>query len=104
MSRGRRRWGRRARGGARARARSGAAGSSRLAGLVCPRGPEAGVDVGEDAVANFDGDEALFLLLREAAVGGVAEPCFFELVELVVVGVEAEFGVVAGGAGGDEEL
>ena len=28
----------------------------------------------------------------------------FELVELVHVGLEAELGVVAGGAGGDEEL
>ena len=39
-----------------------------------------------------------------AAVGLRVLPDGFELVELVVVGVEAELGVVARGAGGDEEL
>ena len=48
---------------------------------------------------------------RRASWSGVMEPVGLEvlpdgleLVELVVVGFEAELGVVSGGAGGDEEL
>ena len=67
-------------------------------------GPEAGIDVGEDAVAEFDLVEAAGQVLIEGAVVLECLPNGFEFEELVVVGEEAGLGVVAGGAGGDEEL
>ncbi len=67
-------------------------------------GPEVGVDVGEDAVAHFDGGEAFGLFGGDGSVGFQMLVDGLELVELVHVGLEAELGVVAGGAGGDEEL
>jgi hypothetical protein len=71
------------------------------AGLFCAGYPEAGVDVGEDAVAELDFGEAGVLGSGEGAGGFEALPDGFDLVELVVVGEEADFGVVAGCAGGD---
>lgn len=67
-------------------------------------GPETGVDVREDAVALLDGGEAVFLFCGEGIGGLTGQPDLCEFVELVVVGVEAELGVIARGAGGDEEL
>ena len=75
-----------------------------VAGFVRAGGPEGGVDVGEDAVAEFDCGEAFAHVFVEGAVGFEGLPDGLEFVELVVVGEEAELGVVAGGAGGDEEL
>ena len=63
-----------------------------------------GVDVGEDVVAEFYFGEAGFLLWGDGAGGFEGLVDGFELVELVVVGEEADLGVVAGGSGGDEEL
>ena len=67
-------------------------------------GPEVGVDVGEDAVADFDGGEAFFLFGGDGLVGLQVLVDGLELVELIDVGFEAELGVVTGGSGGDEEL
>ena len=72
--------------------------------LACAGGPEAGIDVEEDVVAEFDGGEADLLIGGDGVVGLEVLPDGLELVELVVVSFEAEFGVVAGGSGGDEEL
>ncbi len=82
----------------------GGVGRARSAVLAGAGGPEVGVDVGEDAVAFFDGGEAGFLFRGDGVVGFEMLPDGLELVELVDVGLEAELGVVAGGAGGDEEL
>ena len=67
-------------------------------------GPEAGVEVGEDAVAVLDLREAGGHVFVEGAVVLEGLPDGLEFEELVVVGEEAGFGVVARGAGGDEEL
>src|SRR6267143_1167627 len=72
--------------------------------LLCSGGPVARIDVGEDAVAAFDLGEAVALGHGERAGGFEALPDGFDLVELVVVGEEADLGVVARGSGGDEEL
>ena len=60
--------------------------------------------MGEDAVALLNGGQAGLHMGVELAVGGVGLPDLLELEELFVVGEEAELGVIAGGAGGDEEL
>jgi hypothetical protein len=67
-------------------------------------GPEGGVEVGKDVVTGFNGREAGFLLGGETLTGLNGVEDLFEGVELVLVGVEADFGVVAGGEGADEEL
>ena len=68
------------------------------------QGPVGGVDIREDAVAFFDGGEAGGLVVVEGAVVLPGLPDGFDLGPLLVVGEEAELGVIAGGAGGDEEL
>ncbi len=77
-----------------------------IGGVILARtgGPEVRIDVGEDAVAQFDGGEAFFLFGRDGAVRFQMLPDGFELVELVHVGLEAKLGVVSGSAGRDEEL
>ena len=75
-----------------------------VAFFFCSGGPEAGLDVGEDAVAAFDLGKAVFLSLGEGAGGFEALPDAFDLVELVVVGEETDLRVVARSSGGDEEL
>src|SRR3981081_1395613 len=72
--------------------------------LFCSGGPEAGIDVGDSAGAGFDLGEALILRTGEDAGGFEALPDGFDLVELVVMGEEADLGVVARGSSGDEEL
>ena len=67
-------------------------------------GPESGVEVGEDAVTVFDLGEAGGHVFVEDAVVLEGLPDDLEFEELVVVGEEAGLGVVARGAGGDEEL
>ena len=64
-------------------------------------GPVGWVYVGEDAVAELDLGEAGFLLEGDGGGGLEGLVDGLELVELVVVGEEADLGVVAGGAGGD---
>jgi hypothetical protein len=66
--------------------------------------PEAGVDVGEDAVAIFDLSETCLLRGGEGAGEFEALPDSLDLVELIVMGEETDLSVVAGGAGGDQEL
>ena len=72
-----------------------------LLGTCCP---QAGIEVGEDVVAELDLSEAGFLSKGETArlFEGLVDG--FDLVELVVMGEEANLGVVARGSGGDEEL
>ncbi len=84
----------------------GGVGVGRVRGAVLAGagGPEVGVDVGEDAVALFDGGEAGFLLQADGLVGFEVLPDGFELVELIHVGLEAEFGVVSRCTRRDEEL
>jgi len=67
-------------------------------------GPEAGIDFGEDAVALFDFGEAGLLGFGDRAGRFVGLPDGFDFVELIVMGEEADFGVVACGTSGDEEL
>ena len=75
-----------------------------VAFFFCFGGPEARIDVGKDAVTAFYFGEAVLLGFGECAGGFVALPDGLDLVELIVVGEEADFGVVARGSGGDEEL
>jgi hypothetical protein len=70
-------------------------------GLVRSGYPVGGVDIGKDTVASFDLGEAGVLFGSDGGGGleGLPDGCDF--VELIVVGEEADFGVVAGGTGGD---
>src|SRR5271170_2432413 len=74
------------------------------AGLGGADYPEAGIDVGEDAVALFDFGQTRLLGFSDCAGCFEGLPESFDFVELIVVGEEADLGVVAGGAGGYEEL
>ena len=57
-------------------------GYNTFADLARAGGPEPGIDVGEDAVAQLNGREPLFLLQRDAVVGFVGKPDGFQFVEL----------------------
>ena len=82
----------------------GSVGGGLRAGLFGSGSPVGRVDVGEDAIAALYFGEAGVLFGSDGVCGLEGLPDGFDLVELIIVGEEANFCVVAGGTGGDEKL